>query len=186
MNNMLKILCSIPVIILFLYFIPFLGICLMLFRGIKYNNKKNLLPIVLIVIAILILIPKVGYSIFDIINFDTDKIPYLKDIVDNELYSVKLIGFSKFILTVGIVFLILSSIFEKIFNKFKNFIRSYINNEEQKKAEIYQKNDMIMQEKREKAKNTHVVYCPYCGADNILTSNTGTCKYCRREITGKN
>ena len=183
---MLKILCSIPVIILFLYFIPFLGICLILFRSIKYNDKKNMLPILLIVIAVLILIPKLGSSILNIINIDITSIPFFKNVIDSELYNIKLIGFSKLLLTVGIIFLILSSIFEKIVNKFKNFIQSYIRNEEQKKSEIYQKNDMIMQEKREKAKNTHVVYCPYCGADNILTSNTGTCKYCRREITSKN
>ena len=42
-----------------------------------------------------------------------------------------------------------------------------------------------MKEKREKAKNTHIVYCPYCGADNMLTSNVGRCKYCRRRIEYK-
>ena len=44
---------------------------------------------------------------------------------------------------------------------------------------------MKMQEKREALKNTHVVHCPYCGADNMLTSNIGTCKYCRRRIEAK-
>ena len=44
---------------------------------------------------------------------------------------------------------------------------------------------MKMQEKRERAKNTHVVYCPYCGADNMLTEKTGICKFCRRKIEYK-
>lgn len=36
--------------------------------------------------------------------------------------------------------------------------------------------------KQERAKNTHVVYFSYCGADNKLTEKTETCKYCRRQI----
>ncbi len=46
-------------------------------------------------------------------------------------------------------------------------------------------NDLKMQEKREKAKNTHVVHCPYCGSDNMLTEQTETCKFCRRKIEYK-
>ena len=38
-----------------------------------------------------------------------------------------------------------------------------------------------MKEKREIAKNTHVIHCPYCGADNLFTEQIGTCKFCRRK-----
>ena len=41
-NLFIKILCSIPVILLFLYFIPFLGVCLILFRYFIYDNKKRI------------------------------------------------------------------------------------------------------------------------------------------------
>ena len=43
-----------------------------------------------------------------------------------------------------------------------------------------------MKEKIEAAKNMTVVYCPHCGADNILTTNVGTCKYCRSRLEVKN
>ena len=33
---------------------------------------------------------------------------------------------------------------------------------------IRKENDLIMQEKRERAQNTHVVYCPYCGSEFVL------------------
>ena len=72
-----------------------------------------------------------------------------------------------------------------IFNKLELFISSYISEREKKDFEIRKENDMKMQEKREALKNTHVVHCPYCGADNMLTSNIGTCKYCRRRIEAK-
>ena len=45
------------------------------------------------------------------------------------------------------------------------------------------KNDLEMKEKREKAKNSRVVNCPYCGADNLIYNNVGTCKFCRKKIT---
>ena len=38
-NLFIKILCSVPVILVVLYFIPFLGICLLLFRRFVYQNK---------------------------------------------------------------------------------------------------------------------------------------------------
>ena len=43
-----------------------------------------------------------------------------------------------------------------------------------------------LKEKIEAAKNMTVVYCPHCGADNILTTNVGTCKYCRSRLEVKN
>ena len=72
-----------------------------------------------------------------------------------------------------------------IVDKTKSSVRSYIANQEKRNDEISRKNDLIMKEKREIAKNTNVVICPYCGADNMLTAKTGTCKYCRRKIESK-
>lgn len=63
-NLFIKILCSIPVILLFLYFIPFLSVCLILFRYFIYDNKKRIeTPIYLIVCGVIILIPKLILSI---------------------------------------------------------------------------------------------------------------------------
>ena len=59
-NNLLfKILASLPVILLTLYFIPFLGVILILFRFFMYSNKKMSTSIFITLIGILILIPKI-------------------------------------------------------------------------------------------------------------------------------
>lgn len=182
-NKLIKLLCSFPIILMFLYFIPFLGVCLILLRHFVYN-RKNLSSIVLIVIGILILIPQLVNSILKILNVNVDTIPYLGDIVNSNIY-INLIDYSKFLISVGIIILVVSFIFRSIFDKLENFIRSYIIEQEKRNAEISRKNDMEIKIKQEKAKNTHVIYCPNCGADNILTSNVGQCKYCRRQIEYK-
>ena len=54
-NSLFKLLCSIPVILVFLYFIPFLGICLMLFRCYIYKGKKNSLYSTLFIFIIIVI-----------------------------------------------------------------------------------------------------------------------------------
>ena len=179
---LLRLLGSIPIILIFLYFIPFLGICLILFRYFICDYKKRNISFFLIMIGFIILLPSGLNGIFKIIKFDSTTMPYFYDIISSELYSINLIKYGKFLLTIGIIFLIITFTFNRLFVKVKNFIYSYIHEQEKRDAEISQKNDLIMKEKQEKAKNTRVVYCPYCGADNILISKNGTCKYCRRQI----
>lgn len=184
-NKFLKFLCSIPVILIFLYFIPFLGICLTLFRFYVYkNNKYYSTSIILILIGALLLMPKAINLLLDLINLNV-AIPYLNDIVNADIYA-NIIKYSKLLLSFGIILLIVSIIFRNLFNKITNKlssgIGSYINKIEQRDAEISRKNDMIMKEKQEKAKNTHVVNCPKCGADNIFSQKIGRCKYCRTKL----
>ena len=160
-NLFIRLLCSIPVILIFLYFLPFLGICLILLRYYVYSYRSKIfLPILLICLGLLIVLPSGIIKLSSIFNF-------------------------KLLITVGVIFLVLFSLFSSIFNKLELFISSYISDREKKDFEIRKENDMKMQEKREALKNTHVVHCPYCGADNMLTSNIGTCKYCRRRIEAK-
>lgn len=103
-NRFLKILCSLPILLLMLYFLPFLGICLLILRCFIYSNRKRITtPIILIVVAILILIPKGLNIIFNMIKFDSSVIPYYEDIMNAEIYVVDLIKYSKFLLTVGVI-----------------------------------------------------------------------------------
>ena len=163
-NILIKILASIPVILIFLYFIPFIGVCLMIFRFFVYGNKKISTSIWLFVIGIIILSPVLINKLLGLFSIENFNIPYLNDFIQSNLYHDKWIGYSKLLISVGIIFLIISYIFQILFrkmsSKFNTAIRSYIEKEEQKDAEISQKNDLIMKEKRERAKNTHVVYCP--------------------------
>lgn len=186
-NILIRMLCSIPVILALLYFLPFLGVCLIIFRYIVYysDRRRIVTPYYLVSTGIIILIPKLLKFIFNSFEYNADNIPYFNKIINSELYKVNFIDYSKRLITVGIIFLIISSIVSMIVDKAKNSVRSYIENQEKRNAEISRKNDMIMKEKREIAKNTNVVICPYCGADNMLTAKTGTCKYCRRKIESK-
>lgn len=187
-NKLLKIICSLPVILIALYFIPFIGICLIICRGYVYRyDKYYKLPILLIISSIVLLIPKIYEYVKNIFKL-TYKIHYLDMILNNSIYT-KLLSFSKLLMILGIVFIILSYILKNIFtsinNKFGMYLNSYMQQDLQKEAQIRKENDLVMQEKRERAKNTHVIHCPYCGSDNMLTEQTGTCKFCRRKIEYK-
>ncbi len=183
-NKIFKLLCSIPVILVAIYFIPFLGVCLMIFRYFIYHNEKGFkMPITLVITGIIILIPKVLESI--IRNFKLKvEIPYLNDILSYELYP-NLIKYSKLLITLGIIFLILSYIIKNLLNRVGNKIESKVNDFVEEEHNRSQENDLKIKEKQEKAKNTHAVHCPYCGAVTILTEQTGICKFCRKPIEYK-
>lgn len=182
MENFIKILCSIPVILLVLYFIPFLGVILLITRYFVFQKKKVLNGLILVLVfAFIILIPKILYMIFDLIKYDYTNIPYFNDIISSSIYN-DFLSYSKLLIIVGIVFLIISFLFNKLIEKVFSYLRSYIQKQDAKEERIMEKNNLLMQEKRERAKNTHVVKCPYCGADNMLTEKHGTCKFCRRHI----
>lgn len=190
-NVFIKFISSIPIILVVLYFIPFLGICLLIFRYFVYSNKKRIsTPITILIVGLLILVPKILSNILKFAKIKIDTIPYLNDIVTADLYNINFMKYSKLLICTGIIFLILSfivkRIFDKVSNKVNTGIKDYIARNEQRDAEISQKNDLIMKEKREKAKNTSYVRCPYCGSDNIMSEKTGTCAYCRRTIENKN
>ena len=53
----------------------------------------------------------------------------------------------------------------------------------QNEKEVSRENDLKVKLKQIASQNTEVVICPYCGADNILTSKVGTCKFCRKKIS---
>ena len=191
-NNLIcKLLASFPIILIALYFTPFLGICLILFRYFIYSNKKKIsTPIFIVGVGILILIPKGLDLIFDIAKIDINKIPYLSNILNSDLYNVNFMNYSKFLITVGVIFfiitIILNVIFNKINSKLNSGIRNYISETQKRDAEISKQNDMEIKIKQEKAKNTSYVKCPNCGSDNLISDKFGTCKYCRRKIENKN
>lgn len=183
-NFILKILCSLPAILIASYFTRLLGICLIILRHFVYRHKNySRLSLDIIAIGFILLVPKVFYEISKFLKFN-NSIPYLNEIITSNIY-VNLIEYSKFLLCLGIILLIISSIVNRLFSKALQCIRTYIHAEQKINAEISKQNDMEIKLKQERAKNTHVVFCPYCGADNMLTEKVGNCKYCRRQIEYK-
>lgn len=181
MNRILKILCSIPVILITLYFVPFLGICLILLRACLSKNRKKNLYIVMIFLGFILLIPK---ALEYILKAKITENQYINQILSSDIYP-QIISYSKLLIVVGIIFLILSYLFQNIFNNVRSKLNTYIEKDLQKDYEIREKNDLKMQEKREKSKNTHNVICPKCGANNLISSQTGKCKYCRNPLEYK-
>lgn len=184
-NPFIRLLCSIPIILVFLYFIPFVGVCLILLRYFLYSEKKKILvPIILMLVGALILMPGCLLELAKMTNFNIPS--KITSIFTDSFYSVNLINYSKSLFIVGIIFLFLIAIFRGMFDRVQAYLKSYIQKEEKVNREISSKNDLIMKEKIEAAKNMTVVYCLHCGADNILTTNVGTCKYCRSRLEVKN
>ncbi len=188
MKKVLSLLCSIPVILLTLYFIPFLGIVLILFRiYFKAQEKIYKLPIFLIGTALILFVPKIVYLAVNAFSIKV-KIPYLDAIIASNLYE-KLIKYGKYLIIIGVLYLILRYIFTNIFMKVKNKLNSSVNDfverNEQRSYEIQKENDLKMRETQEKAKNTHFVSCPTCGKDNIIHGNIGTCTHCRGTLVYK-
>lgn len=180
----LKVVCSLPMLLICLYFLPFLGICLLIVRYIiSHNNRK--LPYILLFVGILLMIPKLFNIVLDVVHYDIANIPYFNDILTNKFYDKDCLNYSKFLITIGFLILIVKHLIKMILGKLGTRVSNYISEQEKKEQEIFQKNDLIMKEKREKLKNTHVVYCSYCGAENMLSEQMGTCKYCRRTIEYK-
>lgn len=190
-NIFIKLLSSFPIILLMLYFIPFLGICLILFRLFVYSNKKKIsTPLIILITGIICLLPKGISLLTNVINVDITKIPYLNDILTSDYYNIKILEYSKLLITVGIIFIIMAYIFNMIFSKvsskLNNGITNYINETLKRDAEISKKNDMEIKIKQEKSKNTSYVKCPNCGSDNLLGEKFGTCEYCRSKLENKN
>ena len=151
----------------------------MVLRCFTVHNRKSLnISIVLIIISIMIYIPNFINKIAELTKIN---LPYFNEIIKSDIY-INLIKYSKFLFTIGVIFLILSTLFTNIINKITNYLSNYINRKEIEEKEISEKNNLKIKEKQERAKTTHVVSCPYCGANNILTEKTGKCNYCRRLI----
>ena len=187
-NLIFKILCSYPVILITLFFMPVIGIILIFFRFYMYRDRIFRIPITILIVGLVLLIPKLLDYIFVLIKFDSSKIPYFDTVVDSAIYD-RLIGFSKFIIAASIIILIVSFIVKNIASKLdvkaEQAVRNYVERQEAKELEIHEKNDLLVKKRASEANNTHVVKCPSCGGYNTLVYNTGTCKYCRRKIQYK-
>lgn len=182
-RNFIKLLCSIPIILITLYYIPFLGICLLLFRTFIYDAKKDYnTQLILIICGILILFPYGAKALFDSLKID---FTYLDSINNSDVYP-KLMDYSKLLIIVGVIFMLLTYAFNKIFGDLSSKIhegltKAYndsVENDYKAKKEVQEK----MANEREKVKNYHVVKCPNCGADNEVYKAGTSCKYCRTKL----
>ena len=110
-----KLICSLPIIFIALYFIPFIGICLLLVRFIVYRkNKYYKTPLILIGGGLILILPK-------IIKYQS----ITKANIYNDIFR-----YGKLLLIVGFIVLIISWVvryyyhrtMKRITNSFKVFM----------------------------------------------------------------
>lgn len=179
MNFFKKIICNPLTILLSLYWLPLLGISLFLVRYMIYDSRANKrLAIGVLMLAFVIRLPQIIHIVTNWLNISD--VSGLESINSHDIYST-FIRYSNLLLGLGIFFFLAQLLFQQAFSKMK----SYFIAQEQKRLAIYRENDLTMKLNREKAKNTQVVYCPNCGAHNIIVGKIGTCSYCRQKIVAQ-
>ena len=178
-RRFIKLLCSIPAILIMLYYIPFLGICLLIFRTIMYDAKKDYnTQLILIICGLLILVP----NLLDSFKLNSS---YLDAINNSDIYP-ELMNYSKLLIIVGVIFMFLTYAFNKIFSSLstklhEGLTKAYndsVENDYKAKEEAYER---VIKE-NEKYKNYRTIKCSNCGANNVVTKSGETCKYCRTKL----
>jgi hypothetical protein len=189
-NGLVKLICSLPVVLIVLYFLPALGVIIVIARYFIYGERHFFrTPVVLMLVGLILLAPR-GLQLA-IENFNLSfTIPFLLDILNLELYP-KLADYGQFILIVGVVILIVSYLLKSFISGLSNNIRSmmsqYASTKQAEEVEIRKENDLKLREKEitSKQKTPHVVKCPHCGKTNSITGTVGKCKSCRSAIEYK-
>ena len=181
-----KILLSLPIIFLVLYFLPILGVFLLIakyFFEPSYKKKKLFLPF--ICFGLLLLLPKGLEKLFEVFHISLEQVPLLVKIISFSLYKEKLVSYGMFLLAIGIFGLVLHFLLKKIINNFSYALKKGFKSLQKQELEISRENDLKIKEKQLRAKQSVYVKCPYCGSDNILGEKYGVCMFCRRKIENK-
>ena len=189
-NGLVKLICSLPVVLIVLYFLPVLGVIMVIARYFIYSERHFFrTPVVLMLAGLILLVPR-GLQLATE-NFNLGfTIPHLSDILNFELYP-KLADYGQFILIVGVVILIVSYLLKSFISGLSNNIRSmmsqYASTKQAEEVEIRKENDLKLREKEitSKQKTPHVVKCPHCGKTNSITGTVGKCRSCRSAIEYK-
>ena len=189
-NGLIKLICSLPVVLIVLYFLPVLGVIMVIARYFIYSERHFFrTPVVLMLAGLILLVPR-GLQLATE-NFNLGfTIPHLSDILNFELYP-KLADYGQFILIVGVVILIVSYLLKSFISGLSNNIRSmmsqYASTKQAEEVEIRKENDLKLREKEitSKQKTPHVVKCPHCGKTNSITGTVGKCRSCRSAIEYK-
>ena len=184
-NIFIRIITSLPIILIALFFLPVLGILLLILRFITATSKSYSTPSLFIILGLLIQVPNLLNKLSSTFKFN---VPYLDKVIDHELY-LSLTKYSILLIIVGVVLIILTTLFTKLFSGIKNTVQDalseYVSDQVEQDREIDKENDLEMKIKQEKAKNFHVVTCPHCGATNQVTVKVAKCKYCRQDLEVK-
>jgi len=189
-----KFLLSIPIILLVLYFLPVLGVIMLITRYFVYGSRHYYrAPIVLLIVSLILLIPH-GLELA-MANFGFElTIPYFREFISLGIYP-SITEYAERIFIIGVVILIVSAIIKtlgekitaKLSSKLSGALSNYFNQKEQTRREEIKLRTTEAEERIENSKKNieHVVKCPHCGKVNTVTGTTGKCKSCRNAIQYK-
>lgn len=178
-NIFIKTISSLPMILISMYFAPIIGIVLMILRTILKDNLKKISDaVIMISIGILIIVPKWISIMCEYLKINIGE---FNSYIGSNIY-ILIYKYGTLLITFGVIYLIILIIYNKLSNKIKTSMNSYISEQQKIDYKINKENNLKIKEQQERAKNAKVIKCPYCGASNIIHSNIGICKYCRKEI----
>ena len=93
-NVLISLLCNMIVIFVALYYIPFLGVFLIIIRYIIYysDNRKNTTSSYLLVLGAMLLMPKLIKFVSDKISYSLDNVPYFNKLIESNIYNVNVVN----------------------------------------------------------------------------------------------
>ena len=186
-----KLICSLPVLLITLYFVPPLGIALTIARLFIYGSYRYYrVPTAILVVALLLLVPR-GYELLQQ-NFG-NTIPTFQPLIDFRAHPLypKLTDFGRWTAIFSIIMLVASQILKKVANLASQALRmaqsANSSSRAQSGSDRPANSTPIMKKDGRDAAPTdqstpHVVKCPNCGKANHIIGTVGTCKACRTDI----
>ena len=180
-----KLVCSLPVLLVTLYFVPPLGVILTISRYFIYGNYRYYrVPAVLLIIACACLLPR-AYELLQ--NNFGEQIPIIQPFIDfraHELYP-KITTFGRFVAIMSIILLLLSQLLRNVIGRASSAISllSRAASEDNKKSSKTSTMTHDNPAKQQTDQTTpHVVKCSSCGKVNRIVGTVGKCKSCRNDI----
>ena len=182
-----KIICSLPVLLVTLYFVPPIGILLTISRLFIYGSYRYYrVPAAILIVALLCLAPR-GYELLQQ-NFG-EQVPVFQPFIDfraHPLYQ-KLTDFGRWTAIFSLIMLIVSQLLGKVANMASQALRmARMANSKNETTQANSKTRTMQKDNRSTdpsdQETPHVVKCPNCGKPNHIIGTVGTCKACRSAI----
>lgn len=186
-----KLICSLPVLLVTLYFVPPLGVVLTIARLFIYGSYRYYrVPAVILVVALLCLAPR-GYELLQQ-NFG-ESIPAFQPFIDFRAHPLlaKLTDFGRWTAIFSVIMIIASLALAKVANLASQALRmarmaSSASRTNAGSESSARKTPVMQKDGREAdpsdQSTPHVVKCDNCGKANHIIGTVGTCKACRTAI----
>ena len=186
-----KLICSLPVLLITLYFVPPLGVILTVARLFIYGSYRYYrVPAAILIVALLCLVPR-GYELLQQ-NFG-NSVPTFQPLIDFRAHPLfaKLTDFGRWTAIFSVIMIIASLALGKVANLASQALRmarmanstghsNTSNDNTTRKTPVMQKDGREADPSDQST--PHVVKCANCGKANHIIGTVGTCKACRTAI----